>query len=54
MRYCLLISESKCSWGARRVIKWTGFIWDTVRFQLSVSEAKIQKAEAKVGSLLEA
>ena len=40
LRYGLLISESKCSWGARSVIEWTGFIWDTVKFQLSASEEK--------------
>ena len=26
----LLISEEKCSWGARSILEWTGFVWDTV------------------------
>ena len=27
--YGLLILEDKCSWGARRKIRWIGFEWDT-------------------------
>ena len=40
----LLISEEKCSWGARKQLEWTGFLWDTARFQLSVTDRKIEKA----------
>ena len=52
INYGLLISESKCSWGARRSLEWTGFIFDTVSFQLWVPEAKLVRAQAKVEGLL--
>ena len=52
INYGLLISESKCSWGARRSLEWTGFIFDTVSFQLWVPEAKLARAQAKVEGLL--
>ena len=48
----LLISEEKCSWGARSLLEWTGFIWDTTQFQLSVNDRKIEKAAALVSELL--
>ena len=44
----LLISEEKCSWGARTLLEWTGFIWDTMQFQLSVTDRKIEKASALI------
>ena len=47
----LLISEEKCSWGARTKLEWTGFIWDTSLFQLSVTEKKLAKAEALIFEL---
>ena len=47
----LLISEEKCSWGARTKLEWTGFIWDTSLFQLSVTEKKLAKAEALISEL---
>ena len=47
----LLISEEKCSWGARKILEWTGFVWDTVCFQLSVTDRKIEKAAALVSEL---
>ena len=50
--YGLLISESKCSWGARMTLEWTGFIFDTKNFQLWVPEAKLQRAEGKVAGLI--
>ena len=50
--YGLLISENKCQWGARRMIEWTGFIWDTVNFKLLIPEKKLVKAEGAIDSLL--
>ena len=47
----LLISEEKCSWGARTQLEWTGFNWDTVQFQLSVTERKLAKALALISEL---
>ena len=47
----LLISEEKCSWGARTKLEWTGFNWDTVQFQLSVTERKLAKTEALISEL---
>ena len=52
--YGLLISESKCSWGARRVLEWTGFVFDTERFRLWVPEAKLERAQGKVETLFRA
>ena len=48
----LLISEEKCSWGAHKILEWTGFVWDTARFHLSVTDRKIEKAAALVSELL--
>ena len=48
----LLISEEKCQWGACKCLEWTGFSWDTVRFQLSVTDRNIEKAAALVSELL--
>ena len=48
----LLISEEKCSWGARKVLEWTGFVWDTAHFYLSVTDRKIEKAAALVSELV--
>ena len=50
--YGLLISEDKCAWGARRRIRWIGFVWDTVEFKLFVPEDKIKKTKEKVEELL--
>ena len=47
----LLISEEKCQWGARNVLEWTGFIWDTNHFRLFVTDKKIAKALALVTEL---
>ena len=41
VRYRLLLSESKCMWGARRTLEWTGLVFDTVRFRLTVPEWKL-------------
>ena len=38
VRYGLLLSESKCMWGARRTLEWMGLVFDTVRFRLTVPE----------------
>ena len=54
MRYGLLISESKCSWGARRVLEWTGFVFDTVSFKLWVPQDKLERAVSKVEGLIRA
>ena len=35
-KYGLLASEEKSAWGARQVLIWTGFLWDTRRFKLYV------------------
>ena len=51
--YGLLISEDKCLWGARRRIRWIGFVWDTVEFKLFVPEDKIKRTKEKVEELLE-
>ena len=47
----LLISEEKCSWGARKQLEWTGFLWETVRFQLTVTDRKIENAAALLSEL---
>ena len=52
VRYGLLISEAKCSWGARRTLEWTGLVFDTVNFELTVPEWKVQKALDAVMSLI--
>ena len=44
----LLIYEEKCSRGARTQLEWTGFNWDTVQFQLSVTKRKLAKALALI------
>ena len=49
--YGLLISEKKCSWGARQSIRWTGFIWDLKNFKLWVPEEKLGRAEVEVKAL---
>ena len=52
LNYGLLISESKCSWGARRSLEWTGFVFDTAQFKLWVPEAKLSRAQTKVEGLI--
>ena len=52
IRYGLLISESKCSWGASQTVQWTGFVWDFKNFKLWVPEEKLKRAEAEVEVLL--
>ena len=39
----LLISEDKCSWGARTRIQWVGFVWDTRKFMLYLPEDKLER-----------
>ena len=51
LKYGLLISEKKCSWGARQTLEWTGFVWNTTLFQLFVPECKLDRALEKVESL---
>ena len=53
IRYGLLISEAKCSWGARRVLEWTGFVFNTVNFELTVPEWKMEKSMDAVMTLLD-
>jgi hypothetical protein len=53
IRYGLLISEAKCSWGARRMLEWTGLVFDTVNFELTVPEWKMKKSMDAVVSLLD-
>ena len=53
LRYGLLISEGKCTWGARRSIEWTGFVFDTCKFQLTVPEPKLARAAKAVEDMLE-
>ena len=53
IRYGLLISEGKCTWGARRSIEWTGFVFDTCKFQLTVPEPKLARAAKAVEDMLE-
>ena len=50
--YGLLISEEKCSWGARRRIRWIGFEWDTVKFMLFVPKDKLKRTKEKIKDLL--
>ena len=52
-RLGLLISEDKCSWGARRELEWVGFKWDTEVFKLFLTEDKIGRVKKVVGELLE-
>ena len=49
--YGLLVSEGKCSWGARRKLTWTGFEWDTEKFELTIPAKKIERALVKVEQL---
>ena len=49
----LLISEDKCSWGARRKIEWVGFLWDTEQFKLFLTEDKIGRVKKVVAEMLE-
>lgn len=51
--YGLLISENKCSWGARQSILWTGFVWDFKSFKLWVGDDKLVRAEKQIKLLLE-
>ena len=51
--YGLLISESKCSWGARQSLLWTGFVWDFKKFKLWISEEKLTRAEREIKFLIE-
>ena len=53
IKYGLLISENKCSWGASQLVQWTGLVWDFKNFKLWVPEEKLQRAETEVKSLLE-
>ena len=50
--YGLLISEDKCSWGARRRIRWIGFEWDTANFKMFVPEDKLERTRKKIEDLL--
>ena len=52
LRYGLLISEKKCSWGASQSVQWTGFVWDFRAFKLWVPEEKLGRAEEEVKQLL--
>lgn len=52
IKYGLLISEKKCSWGASQTVEWTGFIWDFRSFKLWVPEKKLSRAEEAVKQLL--
>ena len=49
--YGLLLSEDKYEWGARKILIWTGFIWDTERFKLFVPEVKPQRVESLIEEL---
>ena len=49
----LLISEDKCSWGARRKLEWVGFVWDTKEFKLFITEEKVARVVKVVEELLE-
>ena len=51
-RYGLLVSKDKSEWGARKVIIWTGLVWDTVKFMLFVPEEKLQRAEDLVEEMI--
>ena len=51
-RYGLLVSEDKSEWGARKVIIWTGLVWDTVKFMLFVPEDKLQRAEVLIEEMI--
>ena len=48
----LLISEDKCSWGARRELEWVGFKWNTEVFKLILTEDKIDRVKKAVGEML--
>jgi hypothetical protein len=51
IRYGLLISEDKCSWGARRRLEWVGFQWDTRSWKLFLPREKLERVEAVVEAL---
>ena len=53
IKYGLLISEQKCSWGARQCITWTGFEWDLRNFKLRVPEEKLLRAEKMIKEMKE-
>ena len=52
-RYCLLASEEKLAWGARQSLVWMGFLWDTRRFKLYVTENKLKTVELLLEEILE-
>ena len=52
--YGLLISEDKCSWGARRRIEWIGFVWDTKSFKMYVPEDKLEWSLQVIKDILRA
>ena len=50
--YGLLISETKCVWGAKRQLEWTGYVFDTLKFELAMPLWKLEKAAAAVEVLI--
>merc|ERR1712082_551627 len=52
-RYGLLASEEKLAWGARQSLVWTGFLWDTRKFKLYVTEDKLKRVELLLEEILE-
>ena len=52
-KYGLLASEEKSAWGARQVLVWTGFLWDTRKFKLFVTEDKLKRVEHLLVEILE-
>ena len=52
-KYGLLASEEKLAWGARQLLVWTGFLWDTRRFKLYVTDDKLKRVELLLEEILE-
>ncbi len=49
----MLASEEKLAWGARQLLVWTGFLWDTRKFKLYVPEDKLKRVELLLEEILE-
>ena len=52
-RYGLSALEDKTAWGARQLLVWMGFLWDTRRFKLYVMEDKLKRVELLLEEILE-
>ena len=51
-KFGLIVSEEKCVWSPVQKLVWTGIEWDLVKFECSIPQLKLEKAESKVQSLI--